>query len=124
MVIASPFIKINDDLISRLADAGVSRNVKITMVCREDNLRPEERKKVEQIPNLELCFNERVHAKCFHNETFMLTTSLNLYDSSTGDNRVMGVLLSIGQPNDKSAFDNTKNLEVITLEGGKISGKR
>jgi len=65
IVIVSPFIKINDDLISRLTDAAASKNVKITMVCREDDLRPEERKKVEQISNLKLCFNEKVHAKCF-----------------------------------------------------------
>lgn len=109
IVIVSPFIKINDDLISRLTDATVSRNVKITMVCREDDLRPEERKKVEQIPNLELCFNEKVHAKCFYNETYMVITSLNLYDSSTGDNREMGVLLSSGQPDDRSAFNDARN---------------
>jgi len=109
IVIVSPWININDDLISRLTDAGANRNVKMTMVCREKDLRPEVRKKVEQIPNLELYFNEKVHAKCFYNETYMVITSLNLYDSSTGDNWEMGVLLSSGQPDDKSAFNDAKN---------------
>jgi hypothetical protein len=107
MVMISPYIKINDDFISRLSDAG-QRKVKILMVCRHEDLKHGEREKLEQIPNLEIRFNERVHAKCFYNEDTMVISSLNLYDSSLGDNREMGVLLR-DVDGDKEAFVDAKS---------------
>ena len=93
MVMISPYIKINDDFIGRLNDAGLNRKVRITMVCREQDLLAGQRVKLEQTPNLALHFNERIHAKCFYNEDTMVITSLNLYESLSGPNREMGVLL-------------------------------
>ena len=113
----SPYIKINDDLISRLTDAGGRRKVKILLVCREKDLRDEERKKVEQVPNLELHFNEKVHAKCYFNEESMVIASLNLYDSAHGDNHEMGILLSNLLDDDKVAFrDAAAEAEFIISE--------
>ena len=50
----SPYIKFSEDLISRLKDAGGRRKVKILLVCREEDLREDVRKRVEQVPNLEI----------------------------------------------------------------------
>jgi hypothetical protein len=100
----SPYIKVNDDLISRLTDAGSRRKVKILLVCRESDLKEEQRRKIEQIPNLELHFNEKVHAKCYFNEERMVIASLNLYDSAYGDNHEMGILLSNINEEDREAF--------------------
>jgi len=108
IVVISPYMKINDDLITRLTDAG-KRNVKVLMVCREQDLKADERNKIEQIPNIDLRFNERVHAKCFYNDESMVITSLNLYASSLGDNREMGILLRNEQQEDKIAFQEAKN---------------
>jgi len=108
MSMISPFIKINDDFISRITDACMSRNVNVVMVCREKDLNPIEREKLENIPNLALHFNERVHAKCFYNEDTMVITSLNLYNSSFGENREMGVLLKSTIEGDKEAFEEAK----------------
>ena len=108
MVMISPYIKINDDFIARLMDAGLNRKVRITMVCREQDLLAGQRVKLEQTPNLALHFNERIHAKCFYNEDTMVITSLNLYASSSGDNREMGVLLRSDNEGDKTAFDEAK----------------
>ena len=102
IVLISPFIKINDELIARLTDSGTRRKVKIKLVCRESALKPEEKVKINQIANLELLFNEKVHAKCFYNESSMVITSLNLYESASGDNHEMGVLLSAKE--DEKAF--------------------
>jgi phosphatidylserine/phosphatidylglycerophosphate/cardiolipin synthase-like enzyme len=102
IVLISPFVKINDELIARLTDSGTRRKVKIKLVCRESALKLEEKVKISQIGNLELLFNEKVHAKCFYNESFMVITSLNLYDSASGDNHEMGVLLSAKE--DEKAF--------------------
>jgi hypothetical protein len=108
IVIISPYIKISDDLVSRLLNAGNNRNITIKMVCREKDLNAEQRRKLEQTPNLRLYFNERVHAKCFYNDNSMVITSLNLYESSFGDNREMGVLLRNDLENDRSAFKEAK----------------
>jgi phosphatidylserine/phosphatidylglycerophosphate/cardiolipin synthase-like enzyme len=109
IVMISPYIKINDDLIQRLKDAGELRRVNVLMVCRKRDLNLVEREKLGAIHNLSLCFNERVHAKCFFNEDTMVITSLNLYDSSLGDNREMGVLLKNTIEGDKEAFEEAKN---------------
>ena len=58
---------------------------------------------------IDLRFNERLHAKCFYNEDTMVIASLNLYDSSFGDNREMGVLLRSSTEGDKEAFEDAKS---------------
>jgi hypothetical protein len=108
IVMISPYIKINDELITRLLDAG-KRNVKTLMVCREEDLKSAERIKIDQVPHLDLRFNERVHAKCFYNDESVVITSLNLYNSSLGDNREMGILLRNDKEEDKMPFQEAKN---------------
>jgi len=104
VVFISPYVKFSDEIIPRLEHAG-KRNIRITMVCREGDLREKVRDQIEKIPNLILRFNEDLHAKCFYNESTMVITSANLYESSRGDNREMGVLLDISVPEDIKAFD-------------------
>ena len=117
IMLITPYVKIPDDLISRLKQAAKLRNVHIKIICRKDDLRPDQRATIEEIPNLELLFNERVHAKCFYNQDCMVITSLNLYDSSAGENREMGVLLRNNRENDREAFLAAKNeAEFISSE--------
>jgi hypothetical protein len=124
IIMISPYIKIHEDLIARLTDAGNRRHVKIVVICREKDLRDEERRKVEQIPNLSLRFNERVHAKCYYNEESMVIASLNLYDSSQGDNHEMGILLSGKEDQDTGAFrDAIMEAEYIIGESTPTAGR-
>jgi RNA polymerase-binding transcription factor DksA len=117
IILITPYVKIPDDLISRLRQAARLRNVHIKVICRKDDLRPDQRATIEEIQNLELLFNERVHAKCFYNQDSMVITSLNLYDSSAGENREMGVLLRSNRESDKEAFLAAKNeAEFISSE--------
>jgi hypothetical protein len=119
----SPYLRIHDDLIARLTDAGNRRQVKITIVCREKDLRDEERHKLQQIKNLELHFNHRVHAKCYYNEDSMVIASLSLYDSSQGDNHEMGIVLSNKTDEDKEAFqDAVSEAAYIVREAPKAKG--
>lgn len=117
IILITPYVKIPDDLISRLRQAAKLRDVHITVVCRKDDLRPDQRATIEEIPNLKLLFNDRVHAKCFYNQDSMVITSLNLYDSSAGENREMGVLLRNNREGDREAFLAAKNeAEFISSE--------
>jgi hypothetical protein len=109
IVMISPYIKVNDLILSRLIDAGGNRGVRITMICRGNDLKPEELTRLEQIPSLTICYDEHVHAKCFYNNERMVIGSLNLYDSSAGINHEMAVLLRNDLDADREAFQAAKN---------------
>jgi hypothetical protein len=94
LVLISPYIKIPEPLYERLKYAD-GKSVKITVVCRKDDLKADVRNELEQLKNLELRFLESLHAKCFFNEESMVITSLNLHEYSQQHNREMGVLLRL-----------------------------
>lgn len=93
LVLISPYIKIPDDLLERLKYKD-RKGIKTTVVCREKDLGDKVRSDLRQLRNLELRFDDDLHAKCFYNEKSMVITSLNLLESSERKNREMGVLLS------------------------------
>ena len=97
LVLISPYIKIPDDLLERLKYKD-GKGIKTIVVCREKDLGKDLGAKVrsdlKQLWNLELRFDDDLHAKCFYNEKSMVITSLNLLESSERKNREMGVLLS------------------------------
>jgi phosphatidylserine/phosphatidylglycerophosphate/cardiolipin synthase-like enzyme len=51
-----------------------------------------ERKKFDEIENLNLLYQPNLHSKCIYNEKYLLVTSMNLYEFSQKHNREMGVL--------------------------------
>lgn len=106
LVLISPYIKIPPQLLERLKYTD-GKGVKIIVVCREKDLAPEARSELKQLKNLELRFDENLHAKCFYNEESMVITSLNLYDYSQQHNREMGVLLSL--KDDYNVFNEALN---------------
>lgn len=92
LVLASPYLQISEKLVERLQDAG-KRRVKITLIYGKDELKPEERQKLDSVPSLSLHYYENLHAKCFYNENQLLITSMNMYQFSETKNREMGVLV-------------------------------
>jgi len=94
LVLISPYVKIPDDLLKRLRYMD-SKGVKTIMVCREKNLKPEEKGELKKLKNLDLRFDEDLHAKCFYNEESMVIASLNLHQHSQQNNREMGILLNV-----------------------------
>ncbi|HUV75950.1 MAG TPA: phospholipase D-like domain-containing protein, partial [Dehalococcoidales bacterium] len=93
LVLISPYIKIPDDLLERLKYMD-GKGIRTIVVCREKDLNAEVRGQLKQLKNLELRFDEDLHAKCFYNEESMVITSLNLHEHSQQHNREMGILLS------------------------------
>jgi len=98
LVLVSPYLQISEKLIERLQDAGRDR-VKITLIYGKDELKPEERQKLDSVQNLSLYYYENLHAKCFYNENQMLITSMNMYEFSETKNREMGVLVEKDEDN-------------------------
>ncbi len=99
LVLISPYIKIRDDLMERFKHLD-NKNIRIILVCQGEKLKSEERMKLSDLEHLELRSLNDLHAKCFYNQESMVITSLNLYDSSFGDNKEMGVLLTLKEDHD------------------------
>ena len=97
VVLISPYIRFPQPLLDRLKYKD-GQDIKTVVVCRENdsgkNLGDKVRSDLRQLRNLELRFDDNLHAKCFYNEKSMVITSLNLLESSERKNREMGVLLS------------------------------
>jgi len=106
LVLISPYIRISKPLTERLKYMD-GKGVKTVVVCREKDLNAEVRGELKQLKNLELRFDEDLHAKCFYNEESMVITSLNLYEHSQQNNREMGVLLSL--EDDSNVFNEALN---------------
>ena len=99
VVLISPYIRIPDQLFDRLKHID-RQDIRTIVVCRGKDLDNEEKGRLRQLKNLELRFDEDLHAKCFYNEKFMVITSLNLFDYSRQHNREMGILLSSDEDSD------------------------
>jgi len=106
LVLISPYIKIPSDLLERLKYMD-GKGIKTTVVCKEKDLNAEVKSELKQLKNLDLRFDENLHAKCFYNEQSMVITSLNLYEHSQQNNREMGILLSSEE--DASVFSEALN---------------
>ncbi len=92
LVLISPFFNLSKNFYERLTDAD-RRKVKIILIYGKDELKPNEKSRLQQLENVSLYFCENLHAKCFLNEECMVITSMNIYEYSEKNNREMGVLI-------------------------------
>ena len=92
LVLISPYLQLSKTFFERLQDAD-RQNVKIILIYGKDELKPNEKKQLQELRNLSLYFFKHLHAKCFFNEESMVITSMNMYEFSEKTNREMGVLI-------------------------------
>lgn len=85
-----------------------------------------------KFPNIEIRYNERLHAKFYQNDSHFIMTSMNLYDYSLAKNIEVGI---IGQHGSKSVMGKlayktgdlvNKGVESVTegvfgMEGGEVN---
>jgi len=121
LVLICPYMtRIPDDLLARLKHKD-KQGVKTVVVCREKDsgkdLASEVRSALKELRNLELLFDDDLHAKCFYNEKSMVITSLNLHEASARKNREMGVLLSSEE--DPSVFNEALKEADYIIDGAK-----
>ena len=107
LVLISPYVPMSRLLLQRLYHVSEHRGVKITLVCRKKDLKPEAYSILNKISGLEIFNLPDIHAKCFYNEKAMVLTSLNLYEYSQTNNREMGVLIT--QEKDSDVFNDAVN---------------
>jgi hypothetical protein len=93
LVLITPYLKLSRILFERLTEAN-QRGVKIQLVYGKSELHNAERKQLDALNNMELLYLENLHAKCYHNESTLLVSSMNLYEFSEKNNREMGIVLT------------------------------
>ena len=102
LVIISPYIQINRTLLQKIFHASEHRNIDVSLICRKNDIKPEEMEALNRITRLELFDLPNLHANCIYNEKAMVITSLNLFDYSQINNRDMGALITLEK--DPAAF--------------------
>lgn len=101
LLLVSPFI----DLDKRIQDALMEKielpNFKLQILFgkNENNYYKSVKKDsfefLKQFPNIEIRYNERLHAKYYKNDYNMIFTSMNLYDYSLAKNIEVGVMFNV-----------------------------
>ncbi len=102
LVIMSPYIQINRVLLQKIFHASEHRSIDVSLICKTNDIKPEEMAAINRINRLELFDLPNLHANCIYNEKAIIITSLNLFDYSQINNRDMGALLTYDK--DPAAF--------------------
>lgn len=99
IILISPYIKLHDRYKSTLLTKLIEDRIKITVLFgkNEDDMsksmKQEDFDFFKQFPNIEIRFENRLHAKYYANEFKAILTSMNLYGFSQNNNIEAGVLM-------------------------------
>lgn len=120
LVIISPFIKLHSRFVDVLKSKKNNPTLKITLVFgkNEDkiskSLSNDDFDFLKGFPNIEIKYEQRLHAKYYANESSAILSSMNLYDFSHNNNIEFGILTKVtfvgaltglGDTIDKEAFN-------------------
>lgn len=101
LLLVSPYIKLHPRIQSALASKKNIPELKIRLLFgkNRDNpalsLRSEDLKFFTEFPNIEIRYNERLHAKYYANELDAILTSMNLHSFSQDNNIEFGILMKV-----------------------------
>jgi len=101
LVLVTPFLKLTQNLFERISDAE-KKGIKITLIYGKNELPKPEMNRLLSFKNIQIYFCQNLHAKCYHNESAMIITSMNLYEFSERNNREMGIYIE--KEKDKDIF--------------------
>ena len=100
LVLISPYLKLNPR-IRELLEQKSRTKTHVRIIYGKRELPPEERKWIDSVPAIELCFRQSLHAKCYLNEKEAILTSMNLYQFSEQNNDEMGIVVTNNLWDDK-----------------------
>jgi hypothetical protein len=121
LTLISPFLKISKDF-KELLKYRNDQDKATTIVFGKEELKQEELRFLQSLRLVVLRFNENLHAKCYLNEEKMIITSLNLYESSKGNNKEMGVLLEKNEASDAKVFEDALREVGFIISTGQLFG--
>lgn len=92
LVLVSPFNEYSTRVHQALKRAAARQGLSITVVCRKEQQQTERPlwEQLESDYGAKVLLVERLHAKIYLNETRGVITSMNLYQSSTAENKEIG----------------------------------
>lgn len=102
LLLVSPFIDLDARIIDALNEKKHSHNFELQVLFgkNENNYLKSIKKDslafFKSFPNVEIRYNERLHAKYYQNDVEYIMTSLNLYDYSLANNIEVGVRCEFG----------------------------
>lgn len=127
IVLVTPYVQLSYSHKRKLSEAS-EKGKQILLVCRKNELYPNQLGELERIPNLKLLDHANVHAKCYFNESKLLITSLNFYDHSIQNNVELGTWFDNTESQDKFSRAladaiSALNIPELNLELAKVFGK-
>ena len=96
----SPYLRLNAPVRDLIEAKKNSPRIEIHIVCKENQLLPEEQAWLESMSFVKTYICKNLHAKCYLNEDKALLTSMNLTKDSQVNNYEMGILVSAGEDED------------------------
>jgi hypothetical protein len=100
LILISPFIDLDKRIMDALSEKKANPNFKLKVLFgkNENNiyksLKKDSLEFLKQFPNIEIRYEERLHAKFYLNDTDFIITSLNLYDYSLAKNIECGIKIN------------------------------
>ena len=99
IILISPYIKLHDRYKSSMLTKLQNDTIEITVLFgkNEDDfsksMKQEDFDFFKQFPNIEILFENRLHAKYYANESKAILTSMNLYELSQNNNIETGIFI-------------------------------
>jgi hypothetical protein len=113
LVLVTPYLKLNQKLKARLADA--FRSVEqVYILHRENELNTLEEKWLQSFDNIKIFPIKNLHSKIYVNEAVMLIASMDLHEHSQINNHEIGIKLNYAE--NKKEYTDTLNEIRIMLE--------
>lgn len=120
ITIVTPYLKLSSNIMDRLRDAD-RHNITMTFIYGKNKLSKSENEFLDGLDNLEIFFCKNLHAKCYHNESRLIISSMNLYEFSERNNREMGVLVE--KSVDQELYEEALK-EIESIKNSSIQEKR
>lgn len=112
LYLVSPYLQISKDF-QELLNSREKNKKETIIIYGKNELTPDHLKFLTSLRYVYLKFYENLHAKCYVNDTKLIITSLNFYEYSMINNKEMGVLYDITNPEDKEIY--SKALDYVKL---------
>jgi len=134
IILISPYIKLHNRYKATLLTKIDKPNLEIILLFgknKEDiskSMKQDDFDFFKQFPNIEIRYEERLHAKYYANETKALLTSMNLYGFSQNNNIEAGVLMESSFkgliPSENEMSKNSREYFKIVLEQAELLYKK
>lgn len=114
LYLISPYLQISKDF-KELLISREKKKKETIIIYGKNELTPDQLKFLTSLRYLYLKFYEKLHAKCYLNDTKLIITSMNFYEYSMINNKEMGVIYDTSNIDDeeiyRKAFDYVKLID-------------